>query len=321
MSTTGGKSGEGPWSQFAVGQPSQNQPWANDRLTLSQVAHVAHLRAGLRIVEDRRFRADLVFDESVLNTERIRVVWLSPNDWSNAGGFRYGNVRFSFHWGSIVEGKRYFWVESIAYGIPACRILVTQNDYSGLLTPYNPTQDRGPWWIAPSGEHFWNGKYCLEIMVEEDLLLDQVIELDFVRHHPRFCSIGHQTCAYKGTDDDEAAGKFLGALVAAGHPISLPGLIQQQGEVLKPGRPLRQAYIYLYFRCLKLTPPAWGNLDSTNPYAPAVARSLLRALVSDGLGADIDYLASFFRNSEQLTRSIGDLFARSAGLQGAEVFH
>lgn len=312
---------EGPWSQFAVGQTSQDLIWANDRLKLNHVAHVAHLRAGLRIVEDRQFRADLVFDESILNTERIRVVWLSPNDWSNAGGFRYGNVRFSFQWESILEGKRCFWVESIAYGVSACRMLVTKNDYSGRLLPYDPTRDRGPWWVAPSGEHFWNGNYCLEIMVEGDLSLDQVTELDFVRHHPRYCNIDYRTCPYKGMNDDEAASKFLGALVATGDPITLPGLIQRQGEVLRPGRSLQQAYTYLYFRCMRLTPPTWGTLDSDNPYAPTVARALLRALVSDGLGADVDYLASLFRDSEQMTRSIGNLFARSVGLQGVEVFH
>jgi len=117
---------EVPWNQFAAGT-IQDPNRANNCVPLNHVAHVAHLKAGLRIVEDRQLHADLVFDQSKLNTERIRVVWLSPNDWSNAGGFRYGNVRFLFPWDLIVEGKRYFWVESIAYGVAACRILITHN--------------------------------------------------------------------------------------------------------------------------------------------------------------------------------------------------
>jgi hypothetical protein len=77
----------------------------------------------MSIVESGLIRKGLVFDESKLNKERILVTWFSPNYWGP--GYRYGNVRFDVDFESMVSGKHYYWVESIAYGIAACRILVT----------------------------------------------------------------------------------------------------------------------------------------------------------------------------------------------------
>jgi hypothetical protein len=70
---------------------------------------------------------------------------LSPNDWN--AGFRYGNVRFTFDWAALVANKKAYWVESIAYGVPACRILVTDTDRGAELVAYDPTVRNGPWWI------------------------------------------------------------------------------------------------------------------------------------------------------------------------------
>jgi hypothetical protein len=159
-----------PWDEFAVGAPSKQPNWSNrDCLPLVSVAHVAHVTTALRIVQEGCLRANLVFDESKLNTERIRVVWLSPNDW--ARGFRYGSIRFSFGWEPLIAGKRAYWVESIAYGVAACRILISDRDYDKTLEPYDPQRVRGPWWLAPDGKHYWNGRYCLEIMYEANVTL------------------------------------------------------------------------------------------------------------------------------------------------------
>ena len=58
---------------------------------------VRHSQGGVSIVESR------------LNTERILVTWLSPNDWTNAGGFRYGNIAFELDWPDLVDGMRFYW--------------------------------------------------------------------------------------------------------------------------------------------------------------------------------------------------------------------
>ncbi len=93
-----------PWRKFRVGQPSASANWVEpDCQPLTTVSHVAHVPTAVRIAEDGRLREDLVFDRSILNTERIRVTWFSPNDWRGAGGFRHGNVHFTFDWASLVD--------------------------------------------------------------------------------------------------------------------------------------------------------------------------------------------------------------------------
>src|SRR3990172_1907525 len=106
------------WVRFRVGSGSANPRWTEPTCSpLTTISHVTHVEMALRVLKDGVIRSGLVFDESKLNRERILVTWLSPNYW--APGFRYGNVRLSFDWQSIVAGKRYYWVESMAYGVEA----------------------------------------------------------------------------------------------------------------------------------------------------------------------------------------------------------
>ncbi len=308
---------EAPWSRFAVGVPSNS-----DCRPLLSVGHVAHVRAALRIVEDAKLRADLVFDKSKLNDKRIRVVWLSPNDWSGAGGFRYGNVRFSFDWEPLVARKRIYWVESHAYHVPACRILITDTDYDSdpQLLPYDPKKARGPWWVSPNGMHYWNGKYCLELMYEGDLPVGRAMRVDLVTHHPEFCSIDARTCSDKGRSNWNAAAEFFGILAASSSQLlSLPGLVEEAGNGPRPASSLLQAHSALCTRCSKLSPRRWGTLRADDPDAPAFARALLRSLAAKELRQDADALASVFQSAEEAERAISDLLAHTAGLASGEV--
>lgn len=133
-----------PWYQFRVGSPAEKE---NSRLPLSEIYHVAHLESAHRIVVDGTIRSGLIFDKSKLNKERIQVAWLSPNHWHH--GYRYGSVSFIFDWKTLVAGRRAYWVESIAYGVEACRILLTKKTYDEhhALTLYEPTIGNGPWWF------------------------------------------------------------------------------------------------------------------------------------------------------------------------------
>jgi hypothetical protein len=312
---------EPPWSKFAVCEPSINLSWPNsDCMPLESVGHVAHVRDALRIVEDAKLYANLVSDESRPNTQRIRVVWLLPNDWSNAGGFRYGNVRFSFDWKPLVANKRAYWVESIAYKTEACRILITDTNYDKDLQPYNPRRERGPWWVSPDGVHYWNNNCCLEVMYEGDLILDQTTDVDLVNHHHRMCSIDYRTCPDMGRDKTDAATEFIGTLVSKNQRLFLPGFVTKTGRTPQPAFALLQAYSELYSRCGRLKPQGWGPLRACDPYAPAVARALLRSLAAKELVLDAEPLASIFQNIEEARLAIGDLIADAVGLAGGEVF-
>jgi hypothetical protein len=197
------------WTQFATIGPGV------DSSTMSQlntVYHVTHLRSAPTVIEDGKIVAGVVFDESKLNTERILVTWLSPNYWNL--GFRYGNICFLFDFQSLIQGMNSYWVESIAYQIPAPRILLTDKDYSGRLEPYDATRGDGPWYHDVTNDsHYWNGQYCLELMVERDLWMNQVAALDYVRHHNSYCSIAPNSCPDCGKLADVGAAEFLASLL------------------------------------------------------------------------------------------------------------
>lgn len=259
-------------------------------------------------MEDGRLRADLVFDESKLNTERIRVVWLSPNDWTGAGGFRYGNVRFQYDWKSLVQGKKYYWVESIAYGITACRILVTDKDYSHMLEPYDPCAGDGPWWLDSSGNHYWNGLQCLEIMFEEDILLPEARKVDFVKHHDHYCNIDHRTCAYKGRLDTVAGWEFLALLGSERSRFSFNALAETGNVTQGPNSAFRDAFHHLTFQINHvMNILANGSITTTDPAAPLIARAVLHSLSPPSNLHDAAVLAALFKDREELLLAIAAL--------------
>lgn len=203
------------WVKFKVGKPSTRKNWTEpDCQPLERIYHVTHIGTAARMLSDGLIKSGLVYDKSKLNNERIQVVWLSPNDWLGAGGSRYGNIRLSFDFESLVRKKKYYWVESIAYHPPAVRILVSDSNYSQILTPYDPKVGNGPWWFdSNNGVHYWNGKYCLEIMHEGDINLESATKIDSVKHHPNFCSISGSNCPDCGLEREPASGRFLATFI------------------------------------------------------------------------------------------------------------
>jgi hypothetical protein len=63
---------------------------------LDMVRHIVHVPDARRIIEDRKIKAGLVYDESRLNQSRVSVTWVSANDW--VYGSIYGTVEFQFNW-------------------------------------------------------------------------------------------------------------------------------------------------------------------------------------------------------------------------------
>ena len=204
------------WSKFSIGTPSNKSNWTNqDCVPFDSLDHVTHIQSSLTILRDRKIKTGLIFDKSILNQERILVVWLSPNVWGR--GYRYGNIRFKFDLNKILEDKQFYWVESIAYGIPACRILLTDKEHNSL-SPYDPSIKGGPWWFDSSTEqHYFNNHFCLEFLIEEDLPITNDEVLDFVSHHNQWCSINRNNptrCSELGLPEWHAAGKFIASVLA-----------------------------------------------------------------------------------------------------------
>lgn len=304
------------WTSFRVGEPSTDPSWTNmDCLPMRTVKHVTHIASAFQLIADARIIAGLVFDQSRLNTERVLVTWLSPNDWTGAGGFRYGNVRFGFDWESIIEGKRFYWVESIAYGIPAARILVTDRDHSATLETYDPTAGDGPWWHdESSGVHYRNGKYCLEIMVEGDLELGGGCRIDFVDHHGRYCSIAPHECQDLGRRRNEAGGVFIAELIARRlDPLRLKwgdDLRDTVREVFRPiGRKLREVCEDLGFS---------GLVEGSTSQAAPIARAILASYVC-GDDDELISLMRLFSSSDAVIESCRRLIADTFGLDGDDL--
>lgn len=271
------------WSKFKVGAKSTKANWTNpDCQPLDTVFHVTHFDSALRILSEGAIKSGLVYDKSKLNTERILVAWLSPNDWIGANGFRYGNVRFSFDFASLIKNKNIYWVESIPYGINAMRILITDNNYQ-QLTPYNPKIGDGPWWFdASTNSHYWNGDYCLEIMFESDLPVVSAKKIDFVKHHPNYCNIRPNSCPDRGVDQNLAGAKFLASLV--GQHLNLSSLRWVDNN--RPEDDLCYAWSWLK---TKLTKSMEGlELTGTIPYTDQAASSIGRAILAAFSRGDID---------------------------------
>jgi hypothetical protein len=97
--------------------PNINKPWEKYNLTsvnqieFEEVFHVTHLDIAIKILQDKKIRPSLIRDESILNSDRIEVNWLSPNHWPI--GYRYGNVRFKFYFKELVEDRNIYWVEEM----------------------------------------------------------------------------------------------------------------------------------------------------------------------------------------------------------------
>lgn len=189
---------------------------------LDKIYHVCHTRNAVNIVSEGKIKADLVYDESKLNKDRTLVCWLSPNVWDGAGGSRYGNVGFEFDWKDICDDMNYYWVEVIDYSPKALRILVTDQDYDGKLDSYDPESKNGPWWYnRKEDQHYWNGIYCLEIMVERDLSMSEIIGVDFVSHHQHRCNL-RSPCNEKGNTWLIGGSLFIAGIVRQNIKHRLP---------------------------------------------------------------------------------------------------
>ena len=297
---------EREWAKFKVGKLSTQRNWTNpDCQPFETISHVAHDDIARRIMSDGVIRSGLVCDESKLNTERILVSWLSPNDWNGAGGFRYGNVRFQYGFDSLVTGKNYYWVENRAYGIEACRILITKENRSALLIPYDPTRRDGPWWHdTESNTHYRNGYYTLEFMFEKDLRVRDSTSLDFVKHHVNRCNISPGSCPDRGISGPKAAMRFVAFLLA--DTCRLPKELFT--DTHNGSRFFNDDYFY-HFGLLRrfITDDATftGSVLAASDTAQALIRAIFHAY-ADQHEDEVYRLAELFESGPELEAAIKD---------------
>lgn len=271
----------------------------------------------MSIVRERRIRPGLVFDDSQLNETRTLVSWLSPNYWGK--GFRYGNVKFDFDFRRLVKRKQAYWVEVIDYSVPACRILITDQDHSGKLAPYDPEAGDGPWWYdASANQDYYNADACLEFMFEDEISLDRLRDISFVGHHPDYCSIHRQDpdqCREKGLSGDEGGALFL--TKAAAGALDLSGMAQHW---IKDGEPLASslanALNHMLFE-VKTDCEFSGALKCEDDASIGVARAVMNA-VAIGHDAEARAMADLFRSKSELLLAAAEIVADTLGLTETE---
>lgn len=209
------------WTIYRTGKPSTKENWTNpDCQEFEELTHVAHISHAIQIMNDGFIKASLIRDKSKLNKQRILVSWLSPNYWTN--GSRYGTVEFNFDFKKLIKGYKYYWVEAITtYSPHACRVLVTSKNYDGILVPYKPEKDDGPWhYDAKTKTHYRNSEYCLEFMFEDDIDLEDCLSICFIKHHPSMCCLNVSKCPELKSSSSKAGSIFLAKIIAENMDIN-----------------------------------------------------------------------------------------------------
>lgn len=182
------------WGAFTVGKDPAG-PGSEHWTRITSVRHSTHLTSGIRIAEDQKISAELIYDGK-LATTRTKVVFFSPNHWND--GSRYGTLEFEVNWSDLLQGRNLYWVEPIRdYRIPVHRFLLSRKPPAPGLTPYDPTVDTGP--LRRIGDDwFRTSDAASEILTDEDVPLSEVTSFDVTRHHEKYCSLGRSSCLEAG---------------------------------------------------------------------------------------------------------------------------
>jgi hypothetical protein len=270
--------------------------------------HVTHAPAALRILEDGQITRGLIRDESKLNAYRTTVTWLSPNYW--VWGSRYGNVEFSFDFGSLANGRRIYWVESINYSPSACRFLVTDQDVSSLpVSIYDPDTDTGPL-RRIAGEWWWKNDITLELMFDGDLSLIACQELDFVKHHANMCAIDIKKCADLGKTGEVAGSRIIGYVLARNIRVIDHLLIGDSRRDISPAMERGLSYLPTFLGC---SSNKISGFIAKRASVEALARSaLLQFSMGDTVRAQSTM--SLAVNDDAIIKALGRICAEHLGV-------
>jgi hypothetical protein len=272
-----------------------------------KVTHTAHVETAISIIQSGEIRPSLVFDESRLNKQRILVSWLSPNTWGT--GSRYGNIDFAFDFDDLIDGKRYYWVEPIAYKIAACRILVTDINHDKQLERYYPIRGDGPWWFDKSTKtHYFNNNHCLEFMVEAPLRLSELRSLDFTRHNNQYCALHRNNprrCPEFGLSDTRGAEKFLAR--AATVDLSISKFIKNNDRAKFIAKGAVSDLVYFNSKKSK------GTITADSPLATAQSRAFMSAFAF-GHEDEAELLAGQFKSRDEFAKAVAEIMTDVTGI-------
>lgn len=304
------------WNPFRVGEPPNpaHNPSPDRCARLTHVWHVTHQSNAVNIVRHDSLKADLVFDDCRLNTERIRVVWLSPNDWTGAGGSRYGTVGFRVRWETLISGRHAYWVGAMEkYNPWALRILLTRRDYSSLgLKLYDATVGDGPWWHDTENfSHYWNPRYCLEFMLEDDLPLIDSDMTSGILHHAQRCNIQpNGACAFADTPKDKGIALFVAAVIANDLPAKRLHLAKDLGTSTDEAEALWDRFRRIV---QKKAEPFGGYVTHNDAVSKPLVRAILGAY-SRGDKLEVNEITSLFASGREFRLACADLVESSLGL-------
>jgi len=306
------------WTRYRVGVPSASSNWTNsDCEPFDTVYHICHLGDAVRVFEDGRIRSSLVWDVSKLRNSRTCVSWVSPNLWVH--GSIYGNIRFDFDWRDLIEGQRFYWVESIThYNPPAYRILISQHEHSELgLKAYDPTRKDGPLFHDPSTDTWYrNGNYTGEFLVDADLSLNECEKVGFWDHHETRCKKVGSHCKYLGKRGHEAGAELIARLV--GHNILEPQELFFDASTRRKRLHHEAAEAWEHLkRSLKVATNSKGVITHKHPAALYVVTAILDRF---GLGRPkgTAKLCNLFSSSEELWSALTSRMICAFGLSSAD---
>lgn len=196
---------------------------------LATLWHSTHLGPTLRIAEDRMISGGLIYDGKLRET-RTEVIYFSPTSWTN--GSRYGAFQFEIDWGTLIAGRRLYWVETLNnYEHRIYRFLISGADVSHLpVTLYDPERDGGP--IRKIGDAwYWASGYAAEVVIDEAVPVHDLTALRFERHHNEYCSdTGISKCPERGFSGSWNAHSLLIAALLGRGLKTLNDLLLEEGN-------------------------------------------------------------------------------------------
>jgi len=307
------------WEEFAVKEPCFDHGQNNYKCSrFHTVSHVAHIESALRILKDGEIRPNLVYDKSRLKDKRISVSWVSPKDWSNLKGFRYGHIRFIFNWNSLITDKKFYKIEIADYKMPAPRILVTDRKHNGF-DRYDHRSMEGPWFYdCDRGTHFfYESDCCVEFLIEDSISLDNCSKIDFVEHHPWWCSLHRNEpdrCQDKKHTTMKAASLFFSAAVCQSLDLSRFGFsLEIKGKRI-PSVELHRAMSLIWMQLMSEKIQFQGKVRPQSVESKALARAILHAY-SLQKSKEVYSLAAYFQSSEDLLMSCARLVCTHTGVE------
>jgi hypothetical protein len=304
------------WEKYVVAKEGQPGVAAFERKPMRWISHFTHLDQAYSSLREGKLCSRLVHDKSRLNKRRISVCWLSPNDWTGKGGFRYGNVGFRFDINTIVKNRICYWIEAAEYEIRAPRILLSMKDYDGTFERYDPSRDDGPWKYYPdNNSHFFNGTICLELLIEDDIDLSICDGVEIKDHSSQYCSIHRtnpQDCAELSMPRTLAGSLFLSRVVSTNLDVQKLKWTTKNGGRVVPGSALQAAFNDLSIR-MSNKQTFHGSITSIDEDGLRLINAALRAF-SYGRRDEVSVLLGLFESELECMKSLRAVVAGSFGV-------